>query len=76
MQSGAAPTQLESKLLPSPEGTGDAIPQESSNGFLIPTIDFGMYYNTRTFYAGFSAEHLNQSSFLYFQLSQSLLLIP
>ena len=42
---------------------GDAIPEQSSNGFLIPTFDFGMYYNTRTLYAGIAAEHLNQSSF-------------
>lgn len=42
---------------------GDAIPEESSNGFLIPTVDFGIYYNTRTLYIGVAAEHLNQSSF-------------
>ncbi|MGB0881741.1 MAG: PorP/SprF family type IX secretion system membrane protein [Vicingaceae bacterium] len=42
---------------------GDAVPEQSSTGFLIPTFDFGMYYNTRTFYAGIAAEHLNQSSF-------------
>ena len=42
---------------------GDVIPEESSNGFLIPTIDFGMYYNTRTLYVGVAAEHLNQPSF-------------
>ncbi|MDG1476358.1 MAG: type IX secretion system membrane protein PorP/SprF [Vicingaceae bacterium] len=42
---------------------GDAIPEQSSTGFLIPTFDFGMYYNTRTLYAGIAAEHLNQSSF-------------
>ncbi len=42
---------------------GDAVPEQSSTGFLIPTFDFGMYYNTRTFYLGAAAEHLNQSSF-------------
>jgi type IX secretion system PorP/SprF family membrane protein len=42
---------------------GDVIPEESTNGFLIPTVDFGIYYNTRTLYFGIAAEHLNQSSF-------------
>lgn len=42
---------------------GDVVPEESTNGFLIPTVDFGIYYNTRTFYMGAAAEHLNQSSF-------------
>jgi len=41
----------------------DVIQTESQKGFLIPTVDFGIYYNTRTFYAGIAAEHLNQSSF-------------
>lgn len=41
----------------------DVIQTESPRGFLIPTVDFGIYYNTRTFYAGLAAEHLNQSSF-------------
>ncbi len=41
----------------------DAIRTESPKGFLIPTVDFGIYYNTRSFYSGLAAEHLNQSSF-------------
>lgn len=41
----------------------DAIPTTSAESFTIPTVDFGIYYNTRTFYLGFAAEHINQASF-------------
>lgn len=54
---------------------GDAIPEKSSNGFLIPTVDFGIYYNTRTLYFGVAAEHLNQSSFAEAQSSDNTPLI-
>ena len=30
---------------------------------MIPSIDFGIYYNTRTLYIGLAAEHLNQATF-------------
>ncbi len=41
----------------------DAIPTTSAESFMIPSIDFGIYYNTRTFYMGIAAEHLNQATF-------------
>ena len=41
----------------------DAVPETSNESFMLPTVDFGMYYNTKTLYAGIGAEHLNQSSF-------------
>ena len=42
---------------------GDAVPANANENFMLPTIDFGLYYNTQTLYAGFAAEHLNQSSY-------------
>jgi type IX secretion system PorP/SprF family membrane protein len=42
---------------------GDAVPETSNESFMLPTVDFGIYYNTRTMYLGVGAEHLNQSSF-------------
>ncbi|MCC7333309.1 MAG: type IX secretion system membrane protein PorP/SprF [Flavobacteriales bacterium] len=41
----------------------DQIPTTAVGSFVIPTFDFGLYYNTNTFYAGLSAEHLNESQF-------------
>ncbi|NQX97205.1 MAG: type IX secretion system membrane protein PorP/SprF [Flavobacteriales bacterium] len=41
----------------------DAIPTTSAESFIIPTVDFGIYYNTRTMYLGVAAEHINQASF-------------
>ena len=42
---------------------GDAVPETSNESFMLPTVDFGVYYNSRTMYVGIGAEHLNQSSF-------------
>jgi type IX secretion system PorP/SprF family membrane protein len=42
---------------------GDAVPTNANENFMLPTIDFGLYYNTQTLYAGFAAEHLNQSTY-------------
>lgn len=42
---------------------GDIVPETSNESFMLPTVDFGIYYNTRTMYLGVGAEHLNQSSF-------------
>jgi len=42
---------------------GDAIPTTASEGFIIPTFDFGVYYNTNTFYLGFSTEHINEAKY-------------
>lgn len=50
---------------------GDILPEESTNGFLIPTVDFGVYYNTRTLYAGIAAEHINESSFNFAEAQSS-----
>ena len=41
----------------------DAVPTTSAESFMIPSIDFGIYYNTRTLYIGLAAEHLNQATF-------------
>ncbi len=42
---------------------GDVVPETSNESFMLPTVDFGIYYNTKTMYLGVGAEHLNQSSF-------------
>jgi type IX secretion system PorP/SprF family membrane protein len=42
---------------------GDAVPENANENFMLPTVDFGLYFNTQTLYAGFSAEHLNRSSY-------------
>ncbi len=41
----------------------DAIPTTADNSFIIPTFDFGVYYNTKTFYCGVSADHINRAKF-------------
>lgn len=41
----------------------DVIPTTASENFMIPTFDFGMYYNTKTFYLGAAVDHLNQEKF-------------
>lgn len=41
----------------------DAVPELSPESFTLPTVDFGIYYNTNTMYIGFGAEHLNQASY-------------
>jgi type IX secretion system PorP/SprF family membrane protein len=41
----------------------DAIPVEAPESFIIPTVDFGMYYNTKTFYIGWSVESINEAHY-------------
>lgn len=41
----------------------DAIPTTASENFMLPTFDFGLYYNTKTFYAGFAVDHLNEAKY-------------
>ncbi len=41
----------------------DVIPETALESFILPNIDFGLYYNTRTFYAGIAVDHLNESEF-------------
>lgn len=41
----------------------DEIPNNAAGSFLIPTFDFGVYYNTNTFYAGVALDHLNQAQY-------------
>lgn len=41
----------------------DQIPNTAVGSFVIPTFDFGLYYNTNTFYAGIALEHLNEAQF-------------
>lgn len=41
----------------------DVIPTTATESFMLPTVDFGIYYNTRTMYLGFSADHLNRAEF-------------
>jgi type IX secretion system PorP/SprF family membrane protein len=41
----------------------DAIPTQAAESFMVPTFDFGMYYNTKTFYIGLAAEGLNEAQY-------------
>jgi type IX secretion system PorP/SprF family membrane protein len=41
----------------------DEIPNNAAGSFIIPTFDFGIYYNTNTFYAGVALDHLNQAQY-------------
>jgi len=41
----------------------DEIPNNAAGSFIIPTFDFGVYYNTNTFYAGAALDHLNQAQY-------------
>jgi len=41
----------------------DQIPNTAVGSFVIPTFDFGLYYNTNTFYAGVALEHMNEAQF-------------
>ncbi|HRP58856.1 MAG TPA: PorP/SprF family type IX secretion system membrane protein [Vicingus sp.] len=41
----------------------DQIPNTAVGSFVIPTFDFGLYYNTNTFCAGIALEHLNEAQF-------------
>lgn len=41
----------------------DQIPNTAVGSFVIPTFDFGLYYNTNTFYAGIALEHMNEAQF-------------
>lgn len=41
----------------------DAIPTYASESFMIPTFDFGLYYNTHTFYLGLSVENINEAQY-------------
>ncbi|HCQ29486.1 MAG TPA: hypothetical protein DIU39_04305 [Flavobacteriales bacterium] len=45
-----------------------------TSNFTVPNFDFGMYYNTTTFYAGLAFAHLNKASYdvLTQQLSDSV----
>ena len=42
---------------------GDVIPETADESFMLPTVDFGIYYNTKTFYIGLAADHLNNAQF-------------
>lgn len=41
----------------------DAIPTTAKESFILPTFDFGIYYNTRTMYMGLAADHINTPEF-------------
>lgn len=41
----------------------DAIPSNAPSGFMLPTFDFGIYFNTKTFYMGFAIDHLNEAKY-------------
>lgn len=41
----------------------DEIPNNAAGSFIIPTFDFGVYYNTNTWYAGVAVDHLNQAQY-------------
>lgn len=39
----------------------DAIPTTAAESVMVPTFDFGVYYNTNTFYTGIGFDHLNRA---------------
>ena len=41
----------------------DAIPNTAKENFMLPTFDFGIYYNTRTMYLGIAMDHINKAQF-------------
>ena len=41
----------------------DAIPTTAEESFIKPTFDFGIYFNTRTWYFGIAADHLNTAPY-------------
>ena len=41
----------------------DAIPTTAPESFMKPNFDFGIYYNTKTFYMGVAVDHLNQAQY-------------
>ncbi len=41
----------------------DAIPTTGAENVMVPTFDFGIYYNTKTFYAGVAIDHLNEAKY-------------
>ena len=41
----------------------DEIPNNAAGSFIIPTFDFGVYYNTNTFYIGAALDHINQAQY-------------
>ena len=41
----------------------DVIPGTAPESFIKPNFDFGIYYNTRTFYFGMAVDHLNTAQF-------------
>lgn len=41
----------------------DVIPTTASESFMLPTVDFGIYYNTRTMYLGVAIDHINEAQF-------------
>ncbi len=41
----------------------DEIPNTAPESFMRPNFDFGIYYNTNTFYTGLAFDHLNRSKF-------------
>lgn len=47
------------------KNTNDNIPAYGVNSLTVPNFDFGIYYNTHSFYAGFEIQHLNAPE-LYF----------
>lgn len=50
----------------------DQIPTTSAESFMKPTFDFGIYYNTKTFYIGAAIDHINQAKFNLLSSSDSV----
>lgn len=42
----------------------DIIPTQAPESFIIPIVDFGMYYNTKTFYIGAAIESINEAKYI------------
>lgn len=49
------------------KNTEDQIPNTAVGSFIIPTFDFGLYYNTSTFYAGLALDHINRAQYSFTQ---------
>lgn len=64
LRGGVYNSRLDQSLLTYQDQTDHFIGTTMVNA-ISPSFDFGAYYYTRKFYAGFSATHLTQNKFLY-----------
>lgn len=46
----------------------DQLPNNATESYLLPSFDFGIYYNTQTFYAGIAMDYLNRPEFKFLEV--------